>query len=52
MHLQEKVSAVTDVLQLKNKSYLPDSPSSQELLGDTSGDNVVGETSPKFCKIH
>lgn len=30
--------------------YLPVSPSSHELLGDTSGDNVVGETSPKFCK--
>ena len=30
------------------KTYLPDSPSSHELLGDRSGDSVVGETSPKF----
>jgi len=30
-------------------TYLPVSPSSHELLGDTSGDSVVGDTSPKFC---
>ena len=32
-----------------NDTYLAPSPSSQELLGDTSGESVVGETSPKFC---
>lgn len=33
-------------------TYLAASPSSQELLGDISGDRFDGDTSPKFCKIN
>lgn len=33
-------------------TYLAASPSSQELLGDNSGDKFDGDTSPKFYKIN